>query len=73
MRRIAAAAACLLVGAVLGVPVASAAAPLQPKVAIIVGPVASSTAFYKADGDAAYAEALKYTSNVINGPGITRA
>lgn len=47
------------------VPGASAAAPPQPKVVIIVGPVASSTAYYKSDGDAAYAEARRYTSNVV--------
>jgi hypothetical protein len=66
MRRIAAAVALglLIVGGIT-VPVAAASAPAQPKVAIIVGPVASSTASYKSDGDAAYAEALKYTSNVI--------
>lgn len=49
----------------IGVPGARAAAPPQPKVVIIVGPVASSTAYYKSDGDAAYAEARKYTSNVV--------
>ncbi len=66
MRRIAAAAVIgLLVMAGFGVPGASAAAPPQPKVVIIVGPVASSTAYYKSDGDAAYAEARKYTSNVV--------
>jgi flagellar hook assembly protein FlgD len=65
LRGIAAVAACLLVLAAFGVPVASAAAPPQPKVVIIVGPVDTSTASYKADGDAAYAEARKYTSNVV--------
>ncbi len=68
MRRITAAAALsLLVLAVFGLPMAgvvSAATP-QPKVVIIVGPVDGSTAYYKSDGDAAYAEARKYTSNVI--------
>ena len=36
-----------------------------PKVVIIVGPAGSSTDYYRADGDAAYAEALLYTSNVV--------
>jgi flagellar hook assembly protein FlgD len=64
--RIAAAAAiALLVMVGFAVPVTSAAAPAQPKVVIIVGPVGSSTAYYKSDGDAAYAEARKYTSNVV--------
>ena len=43
---------------------AGAAIP-QPKVVIIVGPVDGSTAYYKADGDAAYAEARKYSTNVV--------
>ena len=64
-RRIASAVALtLLIAAGFAVPAASAATP-QPKVAIIVGPVASSTGYYKSDGDAAYAEARKYTSNVV--------
>ena len=66
MRSIAAAAAIsLLVLVGFAVPAASAAAPAQPKVVIIVGPVGSSTGAYKSDGDAAYAEARKYTSNVV--------
>jgi flagellar hook assembly protein FlgD len=36
-----------------------------PKVVIIVGPAGSATDYYRADGDAAYAEALRYTSNVV--------
>ncbi|MEA2537643.1 MAG: hypothetical protein QOF11_1877 [Chloroflexota bacterium] len=65
MPRIAAALALsLLIAAGIAVP-AAAAAPVQPKVAILVGPVASSTASYRSDGDAAYAEARKYTSNVV--------
>jgi flagellar hook assembly protein FlgD len=55
----------LLIVAGFGVPAAMAAATPQPKVVIIVGPVASSTGYYKSDGDAAYAEARKYTSNVV--------
>ncbi len=68
MRRIAAAAASgLIVMALFALSAAGAAsaATPQPKVVIIVGPVAGSTAYYKSDGDAAYAEARKYTSNVI--------
>jgi flagellar hook assembly protein FlgD len=65
VRRIAASLVALVVLAGYAVPAASAAAPPQPKVVIIVGPVASSTAAYKADGDAAYAEARKYTANVF--------
>ena len=49
----------------LAVSPASAATPTQPKVVIIVGPVASATASYKSDADAAYLEALKYTPNVV--------
>ncbi len=65
MRPIAAAAVIsLLIVAGFAVPGVAAASP-QPKVVIIVGPVDSSTASYKADGDAAYAEALKYTTNVV--------
>ncbi len=55
----------LLLAAGFAVPDTAAAAPVQPKVVIIVGPVASSTGYYKSDGDAAYAEARKYTSNVV--------
>jgi flagellar hook assembly protein FlgD len=66
VRRIAAAVAlCLLIVGGFAVPTAIGAAPVQPKVAIIVGPVDSSTGYYKSDGDAAYAEALKYTPNVV--------
>lgn len=66
IRRIATAVALsLLIAAGFALPAAAAPAAPQPKVAIIVGPVASSTASYKSDGDAAYAEALKYTSNVV--------
>ena len=39
--------------------------PANPKVVIIVGPVAGSTSTYKADASAAAAEARKYTTNVI--------
>ena len=58
MRRIAAAAVVgLLAITGLAASPVSAATPSQPKVVIIVGPVGSATASYKADGDAAYAEA----------------
>jgi flagellar hook assembly protein FlgD len=45
---------------------ASAATPAaNPKVVIIVGPVAGSTTSYRSDASAAAAEARKYTTNVI--------
>ena len=52
--------------AVMGVfaPAASAA-PAGPKVVIIVGPTHGATASYRADANSAYAEAIKYTSNVV--------
>lgn len=66
MRRIVATAVIgLLAITGLAVSPASAATPTQPKVVIIVGPVASATASYKSDADAAYLEALKYTPNVV--------
>ena len=46
------------------VPSVSAAAG-DPKVVIIVGATHGATAGYRADGDVAYAEARKYTSNVV--------
>lgn len=55
----------VLLGAVPGNGPASVAAASPPKVAIIVGPVGGSTAGYKRDADAAAAEALKYTPNVV--------
>jgi hypothetical protein len=36
-----------------------------PKVVIIVGPVGSSSNYYRSDADAAAAEAARYTSNVV--------
>lgn len=66
MRRIAAALIVSLLTLVsFAVPSVGAADPVNPKVAIIVGPVGSLTDAYRADGDAAYDEALKYTSNVV--------
>ena len=47
------------------VPAAAAAAPAEPKVVIIVGATHSATASYRTYADQAYAEARKYTSNVI--------
>ena len=46
------------------VPVASAA-PAGPKVVIIVGATHGATSTYRSDANAAYAEAIKYTSNVV--------
>jgi flagellar hook assembly protein FlgD len=46
-------------------PTAMAAAPVNPKVAIIVGATHSSTASYRSYADQVYAEAIKYTSNVV--------
>jgi flagellar hook assembly protein FlgD len=46
------------------VPSVSAAAG-DPKVVIIVGATHGATAGYRADADVAYAEARKYTSNVV--------
>jgi flagellar hook assembly protein FlgD len=53
--------------AALGVfaPAASAAAPAGPKVVIIVGATHGATASYRTYANAAYAEAIKYTSNVV--------
>jgi rare lipoprotein A len=56
-------------GLVSGMPfagsISQAAAAGAPKVVIIVGPVGATTASYKADADAAAAEALKYTPDVV--------
>jgi flagellar hook assembly protein FlgD len=61
---LAVAASCLVMMG-LAVPSAVAAPPVNPKVVIIVGPVAGSTSYYKSDADAAAAEARKYTTNVV--------
>ena len=51
---------------VAGVSSAAAAAPpANPKVVIIVGPVAGSTSSYRSDAEAAAVEAAKYTTNVV--------
>ena len=61
--------ACLVILGVLApigsVPAAAAATGAAPKVVIIVGPVGSVTDAYRSDADAAAAEALKYTPNVV--------
>lgn len=44
---------------------ASAAAPVNPKVVLIVGPVGGSTSNYRSDAADAAAEARHYTTNVI--------
>jgi hypothetical protein len=43
---------------------AQAATPVQAKVVIIVGPVEGTTSSYRSAADLAYAEAIKYTSDV---------
>lgn len=65
MRKSAVAIALVLVAS-LGIIVPSvAAATGDPKVVIIVGATHGATAGYRADANVAYAEALKYTSNVV--------
>ena len=65
MRKSAIALALALVASLgMIVPSVSAAAG-DPKVVIIVGATHGATAGYRADADVAYAEARKYTSNVI--------
>jgi len=54
----------LLVSLGIAVPAASAAVR-DTKVVIIVGATHDATAGYRADADVAYAEAIKYTSNVV--------
>ena len=46
-------------------PVAMAAVPANPKVAIIVGATHGTTATYRSYADQVYAEAIKYTPNVV--------
>jgi hypothetical protein len=46
-------------------PVASAAVPANPRVVIIVGATHSVTSSYRHDADKAYAEAIKYSTNVV--------
>ncbi|MEO8437329.1 MAG: FlgD immunoglobulin-like domain containing protein [Chloroflexota bacterium] len=60
------AALVLVMLASLGALVPSVSAAVgDPKVVIIVGATHGATAGYRADGDVAYAEARKYTSNVV--------
>ncbi|HLA16819.1 MAG TPA: FlgD immunoglobulin-like domain containing protein [Candidatus Limnocylindrales bacterium] len=64
MRRlIAATAVALVVIGAIAAPVS--AAPVNPKVVIIVGAVHGQTGSYLQRGEEAYAEARKYTSNVV--------
>ena len=51
---------------IAGAATAAAATPLaNPKVVVIVGPVAGSTSSYRSDAEAAAVEASKYTNNVV--------
>jgi flagellar hook assembly protein FlgD len=64
--RSAVAAIAFLLVATFGAIVPSAAASTgDPKVVIIVGATHGATAGYRADADRAYAEAIKYTPNVV--------
>ena len=70
MRKLAiAVAALLMAGAGVFVPAgaapARAAAPANPKIAIIVGATGSVTPSYRADANELYAEAIKYSTNVV--------
>ncbi len=65
MRKTLVAVALVLI-ATLGIAVPSVGAAVgDPKVVIIVGATHGATAGYRADADQAYAEAIKYTSNVV--------
>ena len=65
MRKSAVALALVLIAS-LGIIVPSvSAASGDPKVVIIVGATHGATAGYRADADQAYAEAIKYTPNVV--------
>jgi flagellar hook assembly protein FlgD len=65
LRKLAAAVALALVAAVgIAVP-ASAVQTSNAKVVIIVGATHGATAGYRSNADAAYAEAIKYTKNVV--------
>ena len=68
MRKIALALVVALVSlAGVGVPAprANAAAPANPKVVIVVGATHDATARYRSYADQVYAEAIKYSSNVV--------
>ena len=47
------------------VPAVAAATPVNPKVAIIVGATHSATSQYRSYANEIYAEAIKYTTNVV--------
>jgi flagellar hook assembly protein FlgD len=65
LRKTAVALALVLV-ATLGIAVPSVAAAVgDPKVVIIVGATHGTTSSYRTKADRAYAEAIKYTSNVV--------
>jgi NhaP-type Na+/H+ or K+/H+ antiporter len=65
LRKLATAVALALVAAVgIAVP-ASAVQTSNAKVVIIVGATHGATAGYRSNADAAYAEAIKYTKNVV--------
>ena len=57
--------ACLGAVAPVNTPGASASVATGPKVAIIVGATGTTTAQYRANADVLYAEAIKYTPNVV--------
>ncbi len=65
MRNLAAALAIALLTALGVASPAAAAQTSTTKIVIVVGATHSATASYRADADSAYAEAIKYTPNVI--------
>jgi flagellar hook assembly protein FlgD len=65
LRKTAVAIAFMLVATFAVMVPSVAAASGDAKVVIIVGATHSATAGYRADADRAYAEAIKYTSNVV--------
>ena len=65
MRKTVAALALVLIAALAVAVPSAAAATGDPKVVIVVGATHGATAGYRADADVAYAEARKYTPNVV--------
>ena len=65
MRKLALLAAALLWIALVGQSAMPVAAADSPKVAIIVGATHGTTPSYRRDADEIYAEAIKYTPNVV--------
>ena len=63
MRRILA--TCIAIGLALALPGSVAAAPTQPRVAIIVGPAEGLTDLYRSVGAAAAREARRWTNDVV--------